>query len=89
MSSRNSNFSKSIEKANDLIDKKIETLITESTKCLNFQNESQTKLTMPEKHNVVLLDSEVKSDLEFNAEWIKQHPNDMMGLIFDVQSFNS
>ena len=77
LSSKNSNFCKSIEKANDLIDKKIETLITESAKCLNFQNESQTRLTLPENRNVNLLDSEVQSDLEIIFESIEQQPNDI------------
>ena len=77
MSSKNSNFRKSIEKANDFVNKKIETLIKESAKCLNFQNESQTKLPSLENRNVILLDPEFQSDSEIIVESIEQQPNDM------------
>ena len=65
----------SIEKASSFINKKIEKLIEDSTKTLNFQNERN----MAENHNVILLDSDMEIEPStLNRPIIKDTNNDLI-----------
>ena len=81
LSTKKSNLTMTIEKNNNFINKKIERIIKESTKSLNFQNESHTKLTMAENHNVILLDSDIETEPSKLNKPLQNKLNEMLGKI--------